>query len=286
MNINIHQLNRILKKKLNHIDEPHKESFYIIKYFFGLTEKDFILNKTIDITSKELKQLFLIAKKRNEGMPFSYLFHKKEFFSREFYINSNVLIPRPETEQLVELVLKEIQPLQLSLTAIDIGTGSGCIAITLVKESHNIKRMIAIDIDKKALNIARINKHKLLDENQKKILKFLKLDFINHNYNFKHDIDFIVSNPPYVLEHEYKLLNNELFYEPEIALLVKEPEKFYYSFFYKSYNILKMGGFIFVESSPTLIPIQTQILKNLNIKYFKIYKDYQNQDRFLFIKKL
>lgn len=285
MIIDLNQLKFFLKEKLKNIEEPHKESYYILKYFFGLTEKDFIQNKTLDISFKKLKQLLLITKKRNLGMPFSYLFHKKEFYSMEFYVNSHVLIPRPETELLVELTLKEFQSLPMSLIGLDVGTGSGCIAISLIKHAKNLHRIIAIDIDKNALRVARINKYRLLNVEERKILKFLKLDFINEEFDFKQYFDFIVSNPPYVLEHEYFKLKKELFYEPQIALVVKEPETFYSTFFRKAYKILKVGGFMFLETSPTLINIQISILENLNIKHYKIFKDYQNQNRFLFIKK-
>lgn len=285
MIIGIKTLQKILKERLKHVDEPYKESFYIIKHFFGFNEKDFILNKNLNINLKELKKLLQILKKRNDGVPFSYLFQKKEFFSREFYINSCVFIPRPETELLVELVLKELKFFKMPLIGLDIGTGSGCIAISLIKHAKNIKRLIAIDIDKKALNVARINKNRLLDKEEKKILKFLKCDFILEDRSWDQELDFIVSNPPYVLESEYQNLNKEVFYEPKVAIVVKDPEKFYFRFFQKSYKILKKGGFMLFESSPTLIPLQIQILKRLNIVSYKVLKDYQNLNRFLFIKK-
>ncbi len=286
MKISIHKLLVHLSKKIKHLENPRKESIYILKNYLNLQEKDFILNSIVHFNKKQLKELIQIINKRKEGIPFAYIFRKKEFFSIPFFVNEFVLIPRPETEILVEYILKEIQRLNTKYLCLDIGTGSGCIPISIIKNSHQIKKFIAIDISKEALKVARKNKILNLNLEQQKILKFLQLDFIKsgEKLNFM-NFDIIVSNPPYILKEEFIQLEKEIFYEPMIALVVENPYIFYKKFFKNCMILLKKGGTLFIESSPKLIPLQLEILNEMNISNIEIIQDYQNLERFLIIKK-
>ncbi len=286
MKFSIHKLLVCISKRIKHLENPRKESIYILKNYLNLQEKDFILNSVIYLNKKQLKELIQIINRRKEGVPFAYIFRKKEFFSIPFFINEFVLIPRPETEILVEYVLKEIQRLNKKYFCLDIGTGSGCIPISIIKNSHQIQKFIAIDVSKEALKVARKNKILNLNIEQQKILKFIKLDFIKsgEKLNFI-NFDIIVSNPPYILKEELIQLEKEIFYEPIIALLVEEPYIFYKKFFENCMILLKKGGMLFLESSPRLIPLQIEILNKMNISDMEIFQDYQNLERFLVIKK-
>ncbi|GIX42048.1 MAG: release factor glutamine methyltransferase [Leptospiraceae bacterium] len=285
MNIELQKLWKNIEKKLNHIENPRKESLYILKLFLGIDEKDLLLNKKIYLSLNDLKELYRITNKRNQYIPLAYLFQKKEFYSMEFYVNPDVLIPRPETEQLVDLFLKIIKN-KKNLSCLDIGTGSGCIPISILYYSDNIKYFLAIDISKKAIEVANKNKKTLLNKDKQQLLEIQQLDFIHDIKTISNkEFDFIVSNPPYVLPDEYKQLDKELFYEPEIALIVNNPYDFYYKFFKNCLDILHKSGSIILESSPTLIPLQIKIIKELGYKAHEVYKDYQNLDRFLVIKK-
>lgn len=268
------------------IQDARKEAYYILKEFFQLNEKEFILNKEIELTKNQYKKILKIINERNLRKPFSYIFQKKEFYSMEFKVNEKVLIPRPETEKLIEITLEYLNHnSENQLVGLDIGTGSGCIAITLVKHSKKIQSMYAIDINKEALQIAKENAIRLLKEDHT-ILKFFLVDITKKiNNQLFYDFDFIISNPPYVLKKEYEKLEPEIFYEPYESLVVEKPLNFFYKFFINCFKILKDKGILFLESSPTLIPLQQQILERIGIKNIRIYQDYSNFDRYIVIKK-
>ena len=190
----------------------------------------------------------------------------------EFKVNSSVLIPRPETEELVRLMLKEDLD---GKEILDIGTGSGCIAISLVKNFPNAK-VTALDISCDALNLAK--------ENAK--LNNVSIDFVNADI-FKHEsnkkYDFIVSNPPYVTEHEKSLMKkNVLNFEPDLALFVddNEPLKYYLEIINFSKYGLKSKGMIFFEINKSFSSeLKTELLNSkLN---FSVKKDFAGFPRFI-----
>lgn len=285
MKIKLKNLWQKIQNKLT-IQNSRKEAYYILKEFFQLNEKEFILNNEIELTKGQYKKILKIINERNLRKPFSYIFQKKEFYSMEFKINENVLIPRPETEKLIDIALDYLNSsTENPLIGLDIGTGSGCIAITIVKYCKKIQSMYAIDLSKEALQIAKENAICLLKENHT-ILKFLLLDITKKiNNQFFYYFDFIISNPPYVLKEEYEKLEPEIFYEPYPSLVVKNPLYFFYKFFKNCFKMLKEKGILFLESSPTLIPLQKKILEKMGIENIKIYKDYSDFDRYLIIKK-
>ncbi len=284
MKVRLNKLWSFVSNQLTNIDNPRSEVYYILKLFFSLSDKDFLLNPIIKIDSAQWNRLIQILQKRNQLVPIAYLFYRKEFYSLSFYVNESVLIPRPETELLVEIFLKEIKD-KRELYCLDVGTGSGCIPISILNHTENIQYFLGIDISQDAIEIANFNKKQLLSQDKQKILEFKKIDFINEIYKIKYKFDFIISNPPYVLPNEYFNLEKDLYYEPKIALLVENPYQFYEQFFNHCYKLLNKNGFVFLESSPTLIPIQIEFLKQMNFESYRIEKDYQRLDRFLIIKK-
>ncbi|MEJ5173332.1 MAG: peptide chain release factor N(5)-glutamine methyltransferase, partial [Hydrogenothermaceae bacterium] len=228
----------------------------------------------IDIPEDKAEKIFNLIKKRGEGFPVAYIINKKEFFGLEFYIEEGVLIPRPETEILVEEVVKRL-PEDKELVGIDIGVGSGCIAISILNMRENVS-MTGIDISEKALEISNINAniHKVADRfllKKQSIFDEPKLDF---------KLDFVVSNPPYIAQSEYKALQKEVKKEPVEALVSgKVGTEFYEKILSWSKRYLKDGGFVAFELGMG----QAQKVKDMflaeDFKEICLIKDLQGIDR-------
>ena len=179
--------------------------------------------------------------------PVQYVLNEAWFYKMKFFVNENVLIPRPETEELVEWIIKNVRrtTYDVRCTILDIGTGSGCIPVSLKRELHNTN-VTAIDVSEKALQVAKKNAESLDAK-----IDFLKIDFLNEN-NWKAlpQFDIIVSNPPYIpFQEKEKLAKNVTAFEPGIALFVENKNPFIFykkiSAFAKSH--LKQNGKIYVE---------------------------------------
>jgi len=172
---------------------------------------DVLLNLNKELTIKELKQYKNLIEQRSKKKPIAYIIEKKEFWKDDFYVTKDVLIPRPDTELIVQNVL-EITKKRLSLNILDIGVGSGCIILSILKERTTFKGT-GIDISKKSLNICRINSDNLRIFNR---LKLFKSDIDNFNYG---KYDLIISNPPYIKKFDLKYLDKDVVgFEPKLAL--------------------------------------------------------------------
>ena len=228
-----------------------------------------------EIDLDEVKQtLFLSSLDRlKTHEPIQYVLGKTSFMDLEFKVNSSVLIPRPETEELVRLMLKEDLD---GKEILDIGTGSGCIAISLAKNLPNAK-ITALDISKNALEVAKENAE----------LNNVNIDFINADifeYQTDKKYDVIVSNPPYVTESEKTLMiKNVLDFEPELALFVEDeyPLRYFEYIIEKSKNYIKKHGLIFFEINDIFEISLTQVIsKKYNFK-IQFFKDLFDKNRFL-----
>ena len=193
-----------------------------------------------DLTSEQARMLSEMIEKRKTGDPIPYILGYKEFFGRKFFVSKNVLIPRPETEDLVEEVLTFTKGKNLSV--IDVGTGSGCIAITLKLEQPELK-IFASDIDLQALAVARKNAIFYSLDN--------KISFLESNLLRKLDseIDIIVANLPYIPTKNWIKLPNEIKnFEPRLALdSGSSKESLYQKLFVQAKSKLKKGGIILYE---------------------------------------
>ena len=200
--------------------------FIILEEYMGFKRIDIVLKSDFHIDQKSLNLMQIATKQLEQEIPIQYIIGKTEFFGLPFNINKEVLIPRPETEELVERVIKEVSLIKTyktdsnetknekQLKILDIGTGSGCIAISLKKQLPSSK-ISAIDVSNEALGIAK--KNALLN---KVDINFIHLDILKTN-NLDKLYDVIVSNPPYVRELEKKeMKNNVLNNEPHLALFV------------------------------------------------------------------
>jgi release factor glutamine methyltransferase len=207
-------------------------------------------NYLLDFNASE-KLKFALSELRKEK-PLQYITHQATFFGIDFFVNQDVLIPRPETEDLVNWVLEDISKNKIiSPQLMDIGTGSGCIAVSLANANKQIN-VTAIDLSKEALIVAKKNakKHRV------------KIDFIKHDiqslFHWKNPLDIIVSNPPYVHPNEKKeISSNVLNYEPHMALFTPENDPVYYYRLIINFAlaVLKSGGSLYLEINPKYLEL-------------------------------
>ena len=227
-----------------------------------------------EIHLDESKQtLFLsVLERLKTHEPIQYILGKTTFMDLEFTVNNSVLIPRPETEELVRLMLKEDLD---GKEILDIGTGSGCIAISLAKNLPNSK-VTALDISSDALKVAKENA-RLNNVN----IEFINADIFEYQSDKKYDV--IISNPPYVTELEKALMKkNVLDFEPELALFVEdnEPLKYYTEIINFSKFSLKSKGLLFFEINNKFEELISNYL-DLNEFNFNIFSDSRSFKRFI-----
>ena len=199
----------VLKK--NGIKSYKLDSEILMSQVFQINRTDIILNSWKKLSDKEIKIYNDLIEQRSKKKPIAYLIGKKEFWKYEFYVTKDVLIPRPDTEVIIEQSLK-ITKNKSRLKILDIGVGSGCILLSILKERNSFYGT-GIDISKKTLDICMINvkKHNLINR-----IKLFKTDVDNFNYG---KYDLIVSNPPYIKKYDLKYLEKDVYdYEPRSAL--------------------------------------------------------------------
>ena len=246
--------------------------------YLKIPRSKILLADEIDLNESN-QNLFSSALERlKTHMPIQYVLGKTTFMNLEFKVNSSVLIPRPETEELVRLMLKEDLD---GKEVLDIGTGSGCIAISLTKNLHNAK-VSALDISKDALEVALENAE-LNNVN----IEFIHADIFEYQSDNKYDV--IVSNPPYVLESEKMLMKqNVLNYEPEIALFVDDINalKYYESVIKFSLNNLNPQGQIFFETNENYKDELNKLAQNYEYNIIEFKLDINDKNRFLILSKV
>ncbi len=212
-------------------------------------------------------------KERGIRKPVAYIIGKKHFFKSVFLVNSNVLIPRPETEELVEWVLSENQ--KETLKVLDLCTGSGCIAISLKIERPNWK-LFASDVSKEALIVARENSQIL----NSSIEAFFESDLFNSIPPQEYDL--IVSNPPYIPISEKEILEEDVLnFEPHIALFLNDPDFFWEKLLSSSINYLRKSGIIYLETHPSYAEKIIQLGKKIGFQEGTIKRDLSQKFRFV-----
>ena len=260
------------------MDELNSVFNLLSEDYLKIPRSKILLADEIDLNESN-QNLFSSALERlKTHMPIQYVLGKTTFMNLEFKVNSSVLIPRPETEELVRLMLKEDLD---GKEVLDIGTGSGCIAISLTKNLHNAK-VSALDISKDALEVALENAE-LNNVN----IEFIHADIFEYQSDKKYDV--IVSNPPYVLESEKMLMKqNVLNYEPEIALFVDDINalKYYESVIKFSLNNLNSQGQIFFETNENYKDELNKLAQNYEYNIIEFKLDINDKNRFLILSKV
>ncbi|ACN99316.1 protein-(glutamine-N5) methyltransferase, release factor-specific [Sulfurihydrogenibium azorense Az-Fu1] len=270
----------ILKKA--DIENPQLEALIILQEILKIPKHKIFTDPDLEI--KDYQEAINVALQRSKKVPLGYLIKKKEFFGLEFYIEEGVLIPRPETEVLVEKVLHQLENLKNPL-GLEVGVGSGCISVSLLYNKKDLK-MYALDISEKALKITKINaeKYDLLDR-----LTLIKFDVMKDDVKDLNldRLDFVVSNPPYISEDEYESLPEEVKKEPKEALISgKVGTEFYEKIVEKFKNYLKEYGFFAFEIGINQAEKVKSILERNGFKNIKIYKDLAGIDRVLIASKI
>ena len=245
----------------------------ILSKTLGLSRETILLNLNEKINDKVLENFNYYLKLRKQNKPIAHILGFKDFWKYKFKVDKNVLIPRPETELIIEKILK-ILPLSSNKNILDIGTGSGCIAISLMKERPNC-RITAIDKSKKAIKVAKRNAEM---HQVKKKINFINIDVDKYFFN-KYDI--IVSNPPYIKNSELLNLDKDVkFNEPKLALLggVSGLE-ICFKIINKSNKLLKRNGKLILEIGHRQGKEIKKYLKLNGFNQIKIYKDLSDKDR-------
>ena len=251
--------------------------YYFLESYLGLPRFHLALHPQWIITKEDESLFFEGLAALKKGKPIQYILGTSSFMDLTLAVNEYVLIPRPETEELVKWVIKDYQKSEANIKLIDIGTGSGCIAIALAKYLPRAK-VIAVDISKKALAVAKQN----AIDNEVNIL-FKQADVRNMDIG-EHEYDIIVSNPPYVLEKEKALMEKHVKNaEPSLALFVPDKQPLlYYEFLAKvGQKALKEGGVLYLEINEAYGKEVCDLLKNHSFSRTEIRQDLQGKDRFI-----
>ncbi len=248
----------------------------VLEKLTGLTYHRLITRPQFEITAQQQDELQNYRYQLLQHKPIQYVLGHAEFYGNRIEVNESVLIPRPETEELVQWIVETYPNAQRIL---DIGTGSGCIAISLAKCLSQAK-VWATDISESALDIATKNA-----SSNKVQIQFLKHDALKNAYHFGAELcDVIVSNPPYVRESERKtMLPHVLNFEPSTALFVPDSDalKFYNSIAKGSFSILSAQGALFFEINESLAAETQRLLSTLGYTNIKIRKDLNGKDRMI-----
>ena len=231
----------MIKLKTSNVSEPNLKSRLIMQYVLNKPRQYLIVYDNQVLTLREEVNYFKAIKRLTLGEPIQHITHQQEFMKLNFYVNEDVLIPRQDTEILVEEVIKIAKKINAK-SILDMCTGSGAIAVSLAKYLPNTE-ITAIDISKKSLEIAKKNAKSNEVENQ---ITFIESDLFDKIPNEKYDI--IVSNPPYIKKDVIKTLTKEVQKEPEIALDGGiDGLDFYRKIVKQAENHLKYKGYICLE---------------------------------------
>ena len=259
--------------KLNKISSFNLDSEILLSSSLNLKRAELLLNLDKKINNKEKFFFFSFIERRKNKEPIAYITGYKEFWKKKFKVNKNVLIPRPDTETLVEHVLNELE-INSKKKILDIGTGSGCIILSILNERKKCTG-VGVDISKNAIKLAKCNAKIQHIENR---IKFLNSD-IDNFYGDKYDL--IISNPPYIKLHEINGLDDDIkCHEPKIALdggidgyskirLVVS----------KSSTLIKKKGKLFLEVGSDQIVKTLDILKKNGFYKKNIFKDLASKNR-------
>lgn len=268
-------------------DEKEVERFFYLtlEQFHQIKRIDLALNPDMEMDAQQLLRWENVVVELKKQKPIQYILGETEFYGLPFLVNGNTLIPRPETEELVDLIIVESQKSKVesqvlkdkNVSILDIGTGSGCIAISLAKNLPNAT-VFALDVSEKALEVARKNA-----ELNKAEVHFIQKNILETD-DLEQQFDIIVSNPPYVrmLEKE-EIKANVLDYEPHLALFVDDNDAllFYRKIAQLAQKNLAKNGKLYFEINQYLGKETVELLEQLDFKDVRLIKDIYGNDRII-----
>ena len=263
---------KYLKQKK--IPSNRLDSEIILSHIMGVPRENLLINEKT-VKNHNVKKFKSLIQRRSEKEPVAYITKNKEFRSKDFFVDKNSLIPRPETELLIDPIISKYK--RKSLFFLDIGVGSGCIILSILREIQNSKG-IGIDISKKTLFNAKKNLMKFNLQNRAKLVH-KSIDGIS---DFKFDL--IVSNPPYIESRDIKRLSDDINkYEPRSALDGgKDGLDVLRKVIYKSKYILKSSGILALEIGNKQYLSVSNMLKRNNFREIQLIKDYKDNIRCIF----
>tara|TARA_B110000116_G_C16798269_1_gene568364 strand:+ start:3513 stop:4367 length:855 start_codon:yes stop_codon:yes gene_type:complete len=264
--------------KEKEFENPRSEIEWLLCSLLNCKRIDLYLRFEEPIVESELKILHSWINRRMKREPLQYITESCDFFGREFLVNESVLIPRPETERLIDIIKEKITRYSAP-SILDIGTGSGCIAITLGLEIPE-SNILGIDISVKALSVAKKNKDKLVANN----VSFKNLDFIKKS--IKDNFHILVSNPPYIPEIEMSdIMEDVKNFEPIESLTDKEDGLLFYRRFSElGRSLIKPGGSMILEVGAGMHPEKAKNIFLLSgYNNVELIKDYNDDNRVLVI---
>jgi len=261
------------------------DSFYyiLIDYKLNLSKMDFLMNPNTIVLEVDVPFFESAIEKLKKEQPIQYIVGETEFYGLPFKVTESTLIPRPETEELIDWIIKDqLEFINDQLLILDIGTGSGCIPISLAKNLPKAK-VSAVDISEEALKIAKEN----ADSNKVEvrfihgdILRHAELDLVSH----KDKYDIIVSNPPYVRNLEkQEIKKNVLAHEPHLALFVEDDDAliFYRKITEFALEHLKKDGMLYFEINQYLGKQTVELIRDLGFSTVELRKDMSGNDRMI-----
>lgn len=250
--------------------------FIAFNHYFGIERVDLILNNTRLLSESDLLKIIYCVKGLKKNKPLAQILGEWEFYGMNLKVNEHTLIPRPETEELVQLIINENKEIK-RFSILDIGTGSGCIALA-IKQNLPHANIFAYDVSEEALEVASTNAKR-----NKLAITFNKVDILDWETQYSNDkFDIIVSNPPYITLKEKNLMAiNVLNYEPHLALFVpnEDPLLFYRTIADFAIARLNKNGKLYFEINENYGNEVEQLLADKKFTNIEVIKDINGKDR-------
>ena len=275
LSMNIIEMRSVYREKLDlSIDECDFIYKIILKELCDIDPIKIALDPTFNLSSKSKDTLLESINIIIEDYPIDYLINKKNFYGIDFYIDENVLIPRPETEELVDWLINDNIDIKDKKNVIDLCSGSGCVGISIDINNKYLNVTLS-DVSTNALKVCEINK-KNLNSN----VKIIQLDLNSISKSDK-EYDIIISNPPYISLDESNQIGKNVKYEPDIALFTpkNKPLHFYEKILEFASKNLSKNGVIYLEINPNFISEFNQLLTNYTINHVNFKDDFRGKKR-------
>ncbi len=275
----IQAVNTYFKQQLEATLDPNelKMTYRIMmEHYFGLSSTDLLIKRDHRFTESELVKVIHCVKRLQKQEPLAHILGVTEFYGLPFLVNQHTLIPRPETEELVDWILHDYP--QRCPKILEIGTGSGCIPIVL-KKHLTTSEIASYDISEEALEVAKRNA-----ERNQVVVNFQKVDVLNASFAADTTWDIIVSNPPYIAQKEFDSMDtNVTNYEPHLALFVSDddPLIFYRKIAEIGLQHLSQGGAIYVEINQYLSAQTVTLFQSMGFSQVVLQQDINGNDRMI-----